>query len=103
MQNLYDKIESLSLDEFEALLRFVDKTRKERAKAILAEAQKQASRLTQEVDMLGNKKNNTKSVKPPKYRDPQDPSNTWSGYGRQPEWMKAHIDNGGNKDDLLIG
>ncbi|MBV7434409.1 H-NS histone family protein [Cardiobacteriaceae bacterium TAE3-ERU3] len=102
MQNLYEKIESLSFDEFEALLRFIDKTRKERAKAILAEAQKQAARLTQEVDIAGSKKG-TKPAKPAKYRDPQDPNNTWSGYGRQPDWMKDHIANGGDKEDLLIG
>lgn len=102
MQNLYEKIESLSFDEFESLLRFIDKTRKERAKAILAEAQKQAARLTQDVDISGGKKS-TKLAKPARYRDPQDPNNTWSGYGRQPDWMKDHIANGGDKEDLLIG
>lgn len=102
MEELYQKIESLSFDDFEALLRFVDKTRKERAKAILAQAQRQAARLTQEVE-LSSSKSSTKSVKPAKYRDPNDMTNTWSGYGRQPEWMKEHIANGGDKEDLLIG
>jgi len=34
----------------------------------------------------GGKKGNTSSVAP-KYRDPSDPSKTWSGRGRKPSWF----------------
>ena len=27
--------------------------------------------------------------RPAKYRDPQDPSHTWSGVGRTPKWVQA--------------
>ena len=30
----------------------------------------------------------------PKYRNPADPSQTWSGRGRQPRWFKAAIRKG---------
>lgn len=38
---------------------------------------------------------------PPKYYDKKSGA-TWSGRGRLPVWMKAHLDRGGKKGDLLI-
>ncbi|MCB1330343.1 MAG: H-NS histone family protein [Maritimibacter sp.] len=38
----------------------------------------------------------------PKYRNPNDPEQTWSGRGRAPGWMAAHLEAGGQKDDLAI-
>ena len=38
----------------------------------------------------------------PKYRNPNNPDETWSGRGRAPGWMAAHIQAGGHKDDLAI-
>jgi DNA-binding protein H-NS len=37
-----------------------------------------------------------------KYRDPQNPENTWTGRGRMPRWMVAATKGGkGKKDDFL--
>jgi len=38
----------------------------------------------------------------PKYRNPKSPSETWSGRGRQPLWVSAHLRSGKKVDDLLI-
>ena len=39
----------------------------------------------------------------PKYRDPQNPSNTWTGRGRMPGWMTAALKGTkGKKEDFLI-
>jgi DNA-binding protein H-NS len=38
----------------------------------------------------------------PKYRNPNDPEQTWTGRGRAPKWVEAHIAAGGSKDDLAI-
>jgi DNA-binding protein H-NS len=39
----------------------------------------------------------------PKYRDPNNPSNTWSGRGRMPRWMAAATKGGkAKKEDFLI-
>ena len=49
------------------------------------------------------KKHKTGSVAP-KYRDPSDPSLTWSGRGRQPAWFaKALRRRGVTEETLLIG
>jgi DNA-binding protein H-NS len=39
---------------------------------------------------------------PPKYANPKDPAQTWSGHGKRPDWFKRYIVRG-NADDLLIG
>ena len=37
----------------------------------------------------------------PKYKDPNSAA-TWTGKGKPPLWVKAHLEAGGVKDDLLI-
>ena len=39
----------------------------------------------------------------PKYRNPADPSETWSGRGKMPRWLKAQIGSGRVIDDFRIG
>ncbi len=38
----------------------------------------------------------------PKYRNPEDPTKTWSGHGRKPQWFQDQVSKGTNKDDMLI-
>jgi DNA-binding protein H-NS len=38
----------------------------------------------------------------PKYRNPEPPSETWSGRGRQPHWVAKQLRSGIKVDDLLI-
>jgi DNA-binding protein H-NS len=38
----------------------------------------------------------------PKYRNPQMPSETWSGRGKQPRWLAAAIKAGRNIEDFKI-
>jgi DNA-binding protein H-NS len=38
----------------------------------------------------------------PKYRNPERPTETWSGRGKQPRWVAAQLRSGKKVDDLLI-
>ncbi|HEY5802354.1 MAG TPA: H-NS histone family protein [Lysobacter sp.] len=38
----------------------------------------------------------------PKYRNPADPSETWTGRGKQPRWLAAHTAAGRRLDEFLI-
>ena len=38
----------------------------------------------------------------PKYRNPKEPSETWSGRGRQPRWVQLQVSSGKQLQDLLI-
>ena len=55
-------------------------------------------------DLLGSGKapKAAKATVAPKYVNPDDSSETWTGRGRQPRWVKGHLDAGGSVDDLLI-
>ena len=53
-------------------------------------------------EVLGKGRKGTGSVAP-KYRDPQNPQNTWAGRGRMPRWMVAATKGGkAKKEDFLI-
>lgn len=38
----------------------------------------------------------------PKYRDPDNPRNTWSGRGNQPRWLAEKVKRGRHATDFLI-
>lgn len=38
----------------------------------------------------------------PKYRNPDNPAETWTGRGKQPRWLAAHTGNGRSLDEFLI-
>ena len=38
----------------------------------------------------------------PKYRNPYNQQQTWTGRGSQPAWVKAHVSTGRSLDALLI-
>lgn len=43
-----------------------------------------------------------KATVAPKYANPDNTSETWTGRGRQPRWVKDHMNAGGSIDDLII-
>jgi len=38
----------------------------------------------------------------PKFRNPDQPSQTWAGRGKQPRWLTAHLSSGKRIDDFRI-
>jgi DNA-binding protein H-NS len=38
----------------------------------------------------------------PKYRNPQEPSETWSGRGKTPRWLMAALKKGHKPEDFAI-
>ena len=51
-----------------------------------------------ELGLTGNK---TKAKREAKYRNPNNPSETWAG-GARPKWLAAYLKNGGNIEDCRI-
>ncbi len=43
-----------------------------------------------------------KGVIKPKYRNPSPPHQTWAGRGKQPVWVRTHLEAGNSLEDLLI-
>ncbi len=50
----------------------------------------------------GKKRGGIKSVSAPKYRNPADATQTWTGKGRQPDWYKTEMANGTDPSTLEI-
>lgn len=55
------------------------------------------------VSSQGRSPRSDKGVRlPPKYQNPQNPKQTWSGKGRKPSWVVSHLENGGQIEALEI-
>ena len=54
------------------------------------------------IDELFGKSKRKRPPVAPKYRNPEKPSETWSGRGRQPLWIKEQLEAGKSIDDFLI-
>lgn len=94
-----EELEKLQKNVNKALDGYQDRQRKEALAAAEAAARKMGFTL---AELIGGQSKKTKVVSPPKYRHPENTEQTWTGRGRQPEWMKDAIENGRSKDEFLI-
>ncbi len=82
-----------------------EERRKQRAMEKLLKLAEKEGISVSELRAAGRKsttrRKTTAKVKP-KYRNPQDPSMTWSGRGRKPAWVQTHLDKGGKLEELAI-
>ena len=100
-------LDKMSREELINLRKSVDEALKaserEAKKNALAAAQKAAAEHGFSLDeILSGKKPNTGPKSAPKYANPEDPSQTWTGRGRQPNWVKAAMASGKSLDDMSI-
>ncbi len=54
------------------------------------------------LDELVGAQKKTARKSAPKYRNPEDPRQTWTGKGRQPGWIKDGLNSGKTLDDFAI-
>lgn len=101
----------LSERELKALKRGVENELKTSRARTIAAATKELQDAAQKIakkhglpvsEVLGKKGKNRKTPVPPKYRNPNDPSQTWSGRGRQPGWFREARDKGKSAKSLEI-
>ena len=73
--------------------------------------QQEASKLQRRLDELGRKFGGAPDDIPqrrpypkvkPKFRNPKDPSETWSGRGKQPRWISELLVSGRNLEKFRI-
>lgn len=70
------------------------------AKAEVEElARKLGFKLAELVEAPGGKKVSSTA---PKYRNPENPEQTWTGHGRQPKWIKEALASGKSLDEFAI-
>ena len=98
-------LNTLSLKELKKLRKDVEKAiadfENRKKREALAELEKKAAEMGFSLsDLAGVGK--VKKASAPKYRNPNDSDQTWTGRGRIPQWMKEHEAAGGARDDTLI-
>jgi len=102
------ELNKLKTDVSKALATAESRMRKEALKA----AEKAAAKFGYSLVELSDKKKpkakakkkpaKAKAKVKPKYRNPADPEQTWSGRGRRPLWINAALNNGADISDLEI-
>ena len=110
----YEDLMQASRSDLIALRNDVERAIKDSESEARKRALEEAKRVAAEAgfslqDLLGNggskgrgKSANQSNDQEAKYRHPENPELTWSGRGRQPNWIKDHEANGGSKEDFLI-
>lgn len=102
----------LTLDELSKVIGDAQKVLEERQKAerkeIIAKIHELAASIGVTVTVGGEKSSVARgsSIKgrkvAAKYKNPQNPSETWTGRGVKPRWLKALVDAGKKVEDFLI-
>lgn len=79
------------------------KTYEERQrKAAIAELEAKAAEMGFSLSELTGQSGRKAKVNPPKFRNSEDATQTWSGRGRQPGWIKDALARGESLDQFLI-
>ena len=99
----------LSTDEMLEMIGLLKAELHNRAKVELAEIDRRRTSLLElmgEAPVLVQKDESPRSratINPPKYRNPDNPLQTWSGRGKKPNWVIQHLVEPANLlQDLLI-
>ncbi|WP_176536108.1 H-NS family nucleoid-associated regulatory protein [Thioclava sp. ES.031] len=100
-------LDDMSLDELKALRKQVDKAISGYEDRKKKEAIDQLERAARDMgyslaELTGSGSAKPRRTVPPKYANPDNASETWTGRGRKPRWVQAALDNGKSLDDLKI-
>lgn len=100
-------LEGMSLEDLRKLSRDVNKAIAGYEERKRKEARKAMEKVARDFgvsfdEVVGTAKPAAKASKSPaKFRNPENPAETWSGKGRQPGWYKSAVAAGKNPDDML--
>lgn len=75
--------------------------------AVLMEIRRLAASVDLNIEIIDDNTETSKSKRisspvTPKYRNPENESETWSGRGLKPKWLTAKLNSGKNLEDFLI-
>ena len=100
--NLHD----LSLQELQALSRDIEGELKRRGdeerKKVLAQMKELAASVDMTLEEVIAYSSTKKTKGEPKYQNPENPRQTWTGRGKRPSWIKAALEQGKSLDELRI-
>jgi DNA-binding protein H-NS len=100
-------LEKMSIVELRELAAAVEqelgRRKKDEVKGTVAQIKSLAATLGMSVeDILRYGKKAKTSKGEAKYRNPENPAQTWTGKGRQPAWVKTQMNRGKTLEELLL-
>ena len=98
-------LSSMSLSELKKHAKDVEKAIAEYADRMKAEARAELEKVAKELGFSLDEIVSGKTKRPkvaPKYRNPENAAETWTGRGRRPRWVDAALKAGKSLDDLAI-
>jgi DNA-binding protein H-NS len=106
MMNI-EELKDMSLDALQSLITnaqdLVNQYEKDRKKDVIRKIQALAASVNLNVDVKdGDKVGKSTSKGVPKYRNPENPKQTWTGRGKRPNWLNDALKAGKSLDDLSI-
>ncbi len=115
MESAFDMIQYMSLEDLVALQNEINKLlgkKQSEQKSKLAEQFKELAKKSglelgvitwsEEMEKAAKKAERKKKKYHPKYRNPENPEQTWTGLGMKPRWVRALLDQGKTMEDLVI-
>lgn len=94
------ELKALLKDVEKALASLEDRRRSEALKALEDAAKEHGFSLSELTGKRGKGGNKAPSIA--KYANPEDPSQTWTGKGRKPNWFTVALEAGKSPDDMTI-
>lgn len=103
-------IDNLDIVQLQALKLHADELIEKKQKEQLDDAYEQLLEIASSVGLSlealiehgQNKKTVNKRTVEPRYKNPDDAEQTWTGRGKKPRWVMDQLEKGKTLDDLLI-
>jgi DNA-binding protein H-NS len=95
-------LKSMSLDKITALKAEVDETLSTKVAEERRNVQEQLVKLDRLTGMGSKRAGGARGSVAPKYRNPENPAETWAGRGLKPRWLSAALKSGGKLEDFTI-
>lgn len=103
------KLDSYSLEELGKLIDLANAEIKAKQGAVVKDLRAEMALMASEVglnleDVIGGGKGRkaSRAPAPPKFRNPADATQTWSGRGKRPRWLANALLKGAKLDSFLI-
>ena len=99
-------LQDLSMQELQALSRDIEgelgRRGNEERKRVLARMKELAASVDMTLEEVIAYSSSKKTKGEPKFQNPEDPGQTWTGRGKRPSWIKAALEQGKSLDELRI-
>ena len=95
-------LKSMSVDKLTALREQVNALLSSKVAEERRSVQEQLSRLDRLVGTGGRARGAARGAVPPKYRNPENPEETWAGRGLKPRWLAAALKSGAKIEHFEI-